>query len=155
VFKYTDKNTQIAQAIKKINLVNAKQKEIDVATSIAFVTMAENGSIDDITATEHTGLFAEWVSGVTYKVSALRQYNEELYRCVQEHTSQDDWTPDAATSLWTKVGNPNEEYPEWSQPVGAHDAYNKGDKVTHGDKKWISTVDSNVWEPGVYGWDEE
>lgn len=32
--------------------------------------------------------------------------------------------------------------------------YANGDKVTHNEKKWVSDVDSNVWEPGVYGWSE-
>ena len=47
-----------------------------------------------------------------------------------------------------------EEWPEWVQPTGAHDAYNTGDKVTHNGVKYISDVDANVWEPGVYGWSE-
>lgn len=57
-------------------------------------------------------------------------------------------------SLWTPVSDPAEEWPEWSQPVGAHDAYSKDAKVSHNGKHWTSTVDSNVWEPGVYGWTE-
>ena len=52
------------------------------------------------------------------------------------------------------VSDPAEEWPEWSQPVGAHDAYSKDAKVSHNGKHWISNVDSNVWEPGVYGWTE-
>ena len=86
----------------------------------------------------------------------LEKYSttEVGYRCVQAHTSQDDWTPDAAASLWSKVGNPAEEYPAWSQPIGSHDAYGEGDKVTHNEKKWVSTCNANVWEPGVYGWEE-
>ena len=40
------------------------------------------------------------------------------------------------------------------QPIGAHDAYAKGDKTSHNSKNWVSTVDNNVWEPGVYGWEE-
>ena len=77
-----------------------------------------------------------------------------LYKCVQEHTSQADWTPDVAVSLWSKTSDPAEEYPEWSQPIGSHDAYNTGDKVTYNKKHWISTCDNNVWQPGVYGWNE-
>lgn len=60
-----------------------------------------------------------------------------------------------AASLWSVAADPAEEWPEWSQPVGAHDAYAAGDKVSHNDKKWKSTCDGNVWEPGVYGWTEE
>ena len=59
-----------------------------------------------------------------------------------------------SASLWKEIGDPAAEWPEWSQPIGAVDAYALGDKVSHNDKHWISTCDSNVWEPGVYGWEE-
>lgn len=65
-----------------------------------------------------------------------------------------DWAPDVAVSLWVSISDPAEEWPEWSQPVGAHDAYQTGDKVTYNGKHWISTADNNVWQPGVYGWAE-
>ena len=84
----------------------------------------------------------------------IRRYKDVLYRCVQAHTSQADWTPDTAASLWSKTSDPAEEWPAWSQPVGAHDAYEKGAKVSHKDKHWTSDVAANVWEPGVYGWTE-
>ena len=124
------------------------------AGGIVFVTLAEAGSIDPTTAAEHADLFAEWAFPVAYTVGQIRRYNGTLYKCVQAHTSQADWTPDTASSLWSKTSDPAEEWPEWSQPVGAHDAYSKGAKVSHKEKHWISTVDSNVWEPGVYGWEE-
>lgn len=56
--------------------------------------------------------------------------------------------------MWTRIGNPLEEFPEWVQPIGAHDAYEAGPKVSHNGKKWVSTAPANVWEPGVYGWEE-
>lgn len=56
--------------------------------------------------------------------------------------------------MWTPIGNPLEEFPEWVQPLGAQDAYSKGAKSAHGGKRWVSDVDGNVWEPGVYGWTE-
>lgn len=124
------------------------------AGGIVFVTLAEAGSIDAETAAEHADLFAEWAFPVGYTVGQIRRYNGTLYKCVQAHTSQADWTPDTASNLWSKTSDPAEEWPEWSQPVGAHDAYSKGAKVSHKEKHWISTVDSNVWEPGVYGWEE-
>lgn len=129
--------------------------EVARATSIAFVTMAESGQIDDVTATENAGQFLPWAWPVNYKTGNIRRFGEDLFRCVQDHTSQEDWTPPDAASLWTKIGDPAEEWPEWSQPIGAHDAYSAGDKVSHGGKHWISDVDSNVWEPGSYGWTEQ
>lgn len=63
-----------------------------------------------------------------------------------------DTTPQEV--MWTRIGNPLEEFPEWVQPIGAHDAYSKGAKTSHNGKKWVSEADGNVWEPGVYGWVE-
>lgn len=134
------------------------REEIDnnaLTASIVFVTLAENEMIDEVTATEHTELFTAWEPNVAYAAGALRVYNEKLYKCIQPHTSQSDWTPDVAVSLWYVAGNPAEEWPEWSQPVGSHDAYMKGDKVSYNGAHWISGVDNNVWQPGVYGWNLE
>ncbi len=124
--------------------VNAQK----IANSIILAT----SYLDDEQAETVTNLFPVWESGVEYIVGDRRQYNELLYRCVQAHTSQDDWTPDKTPALWVRTST--EEWPEWIQPQGAHDAYNIGDKVSHLDKHWISTVDANIWEPSVYGWDE-
>lgn len=133
-------------------------EEIEKASNtggIMFVTLVEAGSIDDTTAAEHADLFAPWAYPVAYKAGQIRRYTDgKLYRCLQDHTSQADWTPPAAVSLWVAVADPAEEWPEWSQPVGAHDAYGAGDKVNHNGKHWTSNVDANVWEPGVYGWTE-
>jgi hypothetical protein len=127
--------------------------------SIVFVKLAETGAIDEVTATEHAEIFAEWEPDVDYVVGNLRKYGageeSKLYKCIQAHRSQSDWTPDAAVSLWAKAGDPTEEWPEWSQPIGAHDAYMSGDKVSHNDKHWVSDYDNNVWEPGVFGWHED
>ena len=132
--------------------VQTEQRQV---TDIAFVTLAESGAIDEVTATEHTAVFAPWAEGVKYVVGNLRSFGEKLYKCVQNHTSQADWTPDVTPALWVLAGDPAEEWPEWSQPVGAHDAYNKGDKCSHNGKHWVSDYDGNVWEPGVFGWHEE
>lgn len=122
---------------------------------IMFVTMAESGSIDEVTAAEHADLFSPWAYPVNYTKGQIRRHTDgKLYRCISDHTSQADWTPNAAVSLWVSISDPAEEWPEWAQPVGAHDAYNAGDKVSHNGKHWTSNVDSNVWEPGAYGWTE-
>lgn len=108
--------------------------------------------LDDEEAESVTVLFEDWQTGVAYAVGDRRKYDGLLYRCVQAHTSQDDWTPPAVPALWVRTST--EEWPEWIQPTGAHDAYNQGDKVSHNGKHWISDVDANIWEPGVYGWSE-
>lgn len=96
-----------------------------------------------------------WIpKGYEYFASERVTYNGAYYRCIQNHISQTDWTPDVAVSLWVPVADPAEEWPEWKQPAGAHDTYSKGDKVCHNEKHWISEIDNNAYEPGVYGWAE-
>lgn len=109
-------------------------------------------TLDDATALTGVELFPPWKL-IAYSVGDRVQYNGTLYKCVQAHTAQSDWTPDATPALWVVVTV--EEWPEWVQPAGSHDAYFKGSKVTHNGERWISDVDSNVWEPGVYGWTKE
>ena len=127
---------------------------VQSASAVAFVALCEVGTLDTVTASEHAELFAEWAYPIAYTVGQFRRHNGKLYKCVQAHTSQADWTPDTAASLWSVAADPAEEWPAWSQPVGAHDAYSKGAKVSHNGKHWTSNVDSNVWEPSVFGWAE-
>ena len=130
----------------------AEQKNV---AAIIFVSLAEKGDIDEVTTTEHANLFEAWVTDKDYAVGKIVvRPNGNLYKCVQAHRSQAGWEPENTPALWTKIGDPSEEYPEWSQPLGAHDAYPLGAKVSHNGKKWVSDVASNVWEPGVYGWTE-
>lgn len=98
--------------------------------------------------------FDEWRPDTQYSFDQKVRYDGNLYKCLTAHTSQTDWTPTAAPSLWARIGDPTVEYPEWFQPTGAHDAYSKGDKVSYKGKKWVSDADGNVWEPGQYGWTE-
>ena len=110
-------------------------------------------TLDDETALTGVELFPMWAIDIAYAIGDRVQHGGTLYKCVQAHTSQADWTPNATPALWTVVTV--EEWPEWVQPTGAQDAYAKDSKVTHNGKKWISSYDANVWEPGVYGWEEQ
>lgn len=109
-------------------------------------------TLDDATALTGVELFPIWINNKAYAVGDRVQHNGTLYKCVQAHTSQFDWTPDATSALWVVVSL--EVYPEWMQPTGAHDAYALGAKVSHNGKKWESTLAANTYEPGVYGWNE-
>lgn len=111
-------------------------------------------SLSDEDALKAVEMFPVWEIGHTYAVDDRCQYNGVLYKCLTAHTSQDSWAPDVSPSLWVRVDNPAEEWPEWIQPVGSTDSYVKDAKVSHNEKHWISDVDNNVWEPGVYGWTE-
>ena len=110
-------------------------------------------SLPDETALESVCLHPLWKSGVAYAVGFKVQYNGILYRCLTAHTPQGDWTPGAAPSLWSKVLVEDGDILPWEQPDSTN-PYMKGDKVTHNGKTWVSDVDNNVWEPGVYGWME-
>lgn len=113
------------------------------------------GLTDDM-ATALPGLYPAWNgAGVSYAKDYIVQYDGGLYRCLEAHTSQDDWAPGTAPSLWVAISDPAEEWPEWRQPAGAHDAYAKGAKVSHNGKHWVSDVDGNTWEPGAYGWTQQ
>lgn len=118
---------------------------------VAFMRAARL-TVDDETALTGKELYPVWAENISVSVNDRYQYRDKLYKCVQAHTTQADWTPDKTPALWVEVSL--DEFPEWRQPAGAHDAYAKGDRVKHNDKKWESTVDANVWEPGVHGWSE-
>ena len=112
-------------------------------------------SLDDVDAVEATQLFPEWHSiEKNYEKDTRVRYNGILYKCLQTHIPQPNWDPLSASSLWTKVLIPDENIiPEWEQPDSTN-PYQIGDKVTHNGKTWENTIANNVWEPGVYGWQE-
>ena len=98
--------------------------------------------------------YPTWKEDVQMDVGDRVLYNDVLYKVLTAHTSQADWTPDVAVSLFAKVLIPNENViPEWEQPDSTN-PYAKDDKVMHNGKTWVSDVDGNVWQPGVYGWSE-
>ena len=112
-------------------------------------------TLDDETALTGVELFPMWAIGMAYAVGDRVQYGGILYKCVQAHTSQADWTPDKTPALFVVVSL--DEWPEFIQPTGAHDAYNKGDKMTFEGKHYISLIDGNVYSPAAYpvGWQEQ
>ena len=118
----------------------------------ALVTLRESAT--DEQALSVPALYPAWRSGVRYAAGQRVLYRGVLYKVLQDHTSQDDWTPDAAPSLFARVLIPDvETIPEWVQPDSTN-TYAKGDQVTHNGKTWVSDIDINSWEPGVYGWTE-
>lgn len=116
---------------------------------------AAAASLPDEAALQGMELFPEWDgNGRQYVTGERLRFGGFLYRVLQDHTSQPGWTPEAAPSLFARVLIPDPgEIPEWVQP-GSTNAYSKGDKVKHNGKTWVSDLDNNVWEPGVYGWSE-
>lgn len=113
-------------------------------------------SLSDDYAWETPELFPVWEIDIDVTAGDRYQYGDKLYKVVQSHHTQAQWTPDNTPALWTEVAKPG-EIPVWKQPTGAQDAYMTGDKVhypTANDPVYISTIDYNTYAPGVYGWDE-
>lgn len=112
-----------------------------------------SASLSDEDALDGIELFAIWDASASYNVDDRVRYEGFLYRCLQMHQAQEGWNPEDAASLWARVLIPDPEViPEWVQPDSTN-PYMTGDKVTHNGQTWISVIDNNVWEPGVYGWD--
>lgn len=126
---------QVIQAVKKFLSTETDQLSDEDALSVA-------------------ALYQTWASRIDTEVKAGERlwYDGKLYKVIQTHTASNLWTPDHNPALFAEVSI--EEWPAWKQPLGSEDAYAKGDKVSHNDKRWVSDVDGNVWEPGVYGWSE-
>jgi hypothetical protein len=112
-------------------------------------------SVDDATALDAVNLFPKWEVGQSYAPGIKVRYNDILYSVLTAHTSQSDWTPDVAPSLFVKVLIPDPNVvPEWEQPDSTN-PYKKGDKVSYNGKIYISLIDGNVWSPEAYpaGWE--
>lgn len=120
-----------------------------------LVTQKTLQGATDAEALEMRSLYPEWCSEVEYTAGYYLQYKGILYKVLQDHTSQADWTPDKAVSLYVNVADPQEPYPPYKAPTGAHDAYKKGDCVTFEGKHYRSKIDGNVHSPAEYpaGWE--
>jgi chitodextrinase len=118
-------------------------------------------TLTDEKAMEVVAVFDSWEAGKVYAVGDFVTYGEngvgdpQLYKCISAHTSQADWTPDKAVSLFDAIGLDDNGYPVWSQPTGAHDAYNTGDIVNYNGTLYKCLIDGNVYAPDAYpaGWE--
>ena len=90
---------------------------------------------------------------------------DKIYEVIQAHTSQTTWLPESTPALYREYlnvkiqnqdGSTTEVVAEFKQPTGAHDAYNKGDKVLFNGKIYQSKIDANTFSPDQYadGWEE-
>lgn len=117
-------------------------------------------SLTDEQAMEVVSVYDHWQVGKSYSIGDFLTYGKnsvgdpQLYKVAQAHTSQADWTPDNTASLYTAIGLDDSGYPVWSQPTGAHDAYNKGDIVNYNGVLYESVIDGNTYSPDAYpaGW---
>lgn len=127
---------------------------LEEAKAIVDALATLRNSATDEQALKASALYPKWKVCADYQKGERVLHDNILYKVLADHTSQADWAPDAAPSLFAKVLIPDKNViPEWEQPESTN-PYGKGDKVTHNGKIWRSTIDGNVWEPGVYGWEE-
>jgi len=112
----------------------------------------EDSCIDEITLAENADLFPVWDENFTGGRGTIVQDEGLLFRAIHDVGVGQNTKPSETPSMWTQKGNPGEEFPQWIQPIGVHDAYPAGARVTHNELRWVSDVDSNIWEPGIFGW---
>lgn len=118
-------------------------------------------ALPDEQAMEVADLYEEWQPNKAYKQGKILKHGKnadgetQLYRVNQDHTSSSEWIPGTEEALYKAIGFTESGVPIWTQPLGAHDAYDLGDEVSHKGKIWISDYDANTWEPGVFGWHEK
>ena len=126
------------------------------AQTVARVTVDDLlADLPDDTYTNVVALFPDWTTGEQVAVGAVRQFDSNLYRVVQAHTTQADWTPPSVPALWTAVSQTEGPTVDpWVQPTGSSDAYQVGDRVTFEGQTYESTIANNVWSPAAYpqGW---
>lgn len=150
-----------------IAIINEQKTPEEVQSDLYFKTLAikvpEMFTTEEIL--EKISAFDKWKAGVVHKFGEYYQYENNLYKVISKNldadevdqgfTSQEDWTPDVAVSLYVKVAPPG-VIAEWVQPTGAHDAYNIGDKVLFNTLVWQSKINANTWSPTVYpaGWEQ-
>lgn len=140
-----------------------EEQEQSIKSILKTITLAKDLSQDQ--KEEILSQYEEYKIGKEYKVKDKFTFDGKIYEVIQEHRSQTTWIPSSTPSLYTEflnvkikdeAGNTSEVVAEFRQPTGAHDAYNKGDKVLFNGKVYQSKIDSNTFSPDQYadGWEE-
>lgn len=156
---YIDMDNRAEEKLKSEYLKNeaaerSRPLTAEEVSRMLIASQINSLAVDDSTALRMREFYPLWEAGQDYTAGFRLRYGGLLYKVLQAHTSRETWAPDAAPSLFAKVLIPDENViPEWEQPDSTN-GYAKGDKVTHKGKTWVSDVDNNLWEPGIYGWIE-
>lgn len=136
-------------------------KRMQAAEQLRRALQLYANALTEAQALEVAAIYPEWEAGKSYAVGDILRHgtnsvgDPQLYMVVQAHTSQADWTPEATPALYDAFGLDESGYPLWSQPAGAHDAYNQGDIVDYNGTLYKSIIDGNTWSPEAYpqGWE--
>lgn len=141
-------------------MTNKVQAALELRRALQIFLATLDADTDKAAILEVPSIFPKFVVGKAYKAKEVFSYGEntvgdiQLYQVLQDHTSSDEWKPGEAESLYKKIGIAETGYPEWIQPLGVSDAYNKGDTVDYNGTLYKSSIDGNVWAPDTYpaGW---
>lgn len=141
---------------ERIPEVSTRQLFFDSVRKVTEEVTKQYFNAGELTAeelSEAQSLYPRWRVGVRFATGDIVSYSGALYRCVQGHTPQSNWTPDATPALWVSAV-PEGVVPEWTQPTGAHDAYNIGDRVMFEGSMYESLINGNTFSPTAYpaGW---
>ena len=142
--------------------MNKKQMTLELRKALQMFLATLDVDTQAEAMVEVASAFPKYKVGKAYKAKDVFRYGEnavgdaQLYQVLQDHTSAEEWSPDASPSLYKAIGITEDGYPEWVQPLGASDAYNTGDIVSYNGVLYESTIDGNVWSPEAYptGWVE-
>lgn len=143
---------EVAQQIKSEKQIQIEELEKEKEEMFLIL----DSKLTDEERLERIEIYPEWVEGVKYSKDTRIRFDGRLYKVLQEHTSQSDWLPDIALSLYLEVVA-NNTIPTFKQPTGSHDAYKINDRVEFEGYIWVSIIDNNVWSPRDYpqGWEKE
>lgn len=134
-----------------------RKEQIEIASEELEVLAKEQllPVLTDTQAYTFRYLFPTFEIDKSYEVGERIIYEDKFYKVITTHTSQADWTPDVAVSLFVEISDPAIEYPEFKKPINAETAYMTGDKITFEGNKYVSVVDNNVYSPAEYpqGWE--
>lgn len=138
--------------------MNKQQAALELRKAIQMFLATMDVETQAESMLEVASVFPKYEVGKQYKVKDVFSYKEnsvgdaQLYQVLIDHTSAEDWIPPLSTGLYKAIGVTEDGCPEWVQPLGATDAYSKGDVVSYKGELYESNIDANVWAPDVYGW---
>lgn len=95
-----------------------------------------------------------------HKAGEVVTYDGAPYSCIQAHdsTGNPDWSPDKTPALWSPYHATDAAHAlPWQAPTGAQDAYQRGEWMVWGDKRYKCVAQTTVWGPDVRAedWREE
>ena len=153
--QYQAADVDVQKFSKKHPLWLEKLPESQIADDVA--PLIQGGVLkSDLTDEEYAQIisgYTAWTVGLNVETGIVYRYDNQLYRTIQTHVTQSDWTPDIVPALFA-LATPPSAIADWVQPAGAHDAYQIGDRVLFEGAVYESLIDANVWSPTAYpaGW---